>query len=159
MPRPPRGVKPQVKNPGKLLKRVLAYFFKDYKIHCIAVFCMIIIGVLCNIQGTLFTRSLIDDFITPLLVSDVKNFTPLAHGILRVACFYALGIAANYTQSRIMVEVTQGCLRNIRNDVFEHMEKLPIRYFDTHTHGEVMSSYTNDIETLRQLISKNEWLY
>ncbi len=155
MPRPPRGVKPQVKNPGKLLKRVLAYIFKDYKIHCIAVFCMIIIGVLCNIQGTLFTRSLIDDFITPLLVSDVKNFTPLAHGILRVACFYALGVAANYTQSRIMVEVTQGCLRNIRNDVFEHMEKLPIRYFDTHTHGEVMSSYTNDIETLRQLISQS----
>ena len=155
--RPPRGVKmkPQVKDPGKQLKRVFKYVFKDYKFHCIAVFIMIIIGVLCNVQGTLFTRSLIDDYITPFVLADSPNFTPLRNAILRVACFYAMGIIANYTQNRIMALVTQNVLRDIRNDVFEHMEKLPIRYFDSHTHGDIMSVYTNDIETLRQLISQS----
>jgi len=155
--RPPRGVKmkPQVKDPGKQLKRVFKYVFKDYKFHCIAVFIMIILGVLCNVQGTLFTRSLIDDYITPFVLADTPDFTPLRNAILRVACFYAMGIIANYTQNRIMALVTQNVLRDIRNDVFEHMEKLPIRYFDSHTHGDIMSVYTNDIETLRQLISQS----
>lgn len=155
--RPPRGVKmkPQVKDPGKQLRRVFKYVFKDYKFHCIAVFVMIIVGVLCNVQGTLFTRSLIDDYITPFVLADTPDFTPLRNAILRVACFYAMGIIANYTQNRIMALVTQNVLRDIRNDVFEHMEKLPIRYFDSHTHGDIMSVYTNDIETLRQLISQS----
>lgn len=155
--RPPRGVKmkPQVKDPGKQLMRVFKYVFKDYKFHCIAVFVMIIVGVLCNVQGTLFTRSLIDDYITPFVLADTPDFTPLRNAILRVACFYAMGIIANYTQNRIMALVTQNVLRDIRNDVFEHMEKLPIRYFDSHTHGDIMSVYTNDIETLRQLISQS----
>ena len=153
--RMPRGVKPKVENPGKLLKRVMAYVFKDYKVHCIVVFCMIVAGVLCNVQGTMFTQSLIDDYITPFVLADNPDFTPLAQAIGRVACFYALGVAANYIQNRIMVVVTQGVLRDIRNDVFEHMEKLPIRYFDSHTHGEIMSVYTNDIDTLRQLISQS----
>lgn len=155
--RPPRGVKmkPQVKDPGKQLMRVFKYVFKDYKFHCIAVFVMIIVGVLCNVQGTLFTRSLIDDYITPFVLADTPDFTPLRNAILRVACFYAMGIIANYTQNRIMALVTQNVLRDIRNDVFEHMEKLPIRYFDSHTRGDIMSVYTNDIETLRQLISQS----
>lgn len=151
----PRGVKPQVKNPGKLLKRVMAYVFKDYKFGCIAVFCLIVVGVLCNVQGTMFTKSLIDDYIGPFLLTDNPDFTPLAKAIGRVACFYALGVVANYLQNRIMVVVTQGVLRNIRNDIFEHMEKLPIKYFDSHTHGDIMSVYTNDIDTLRQLISQS----
>ena len=107
--RPPRGVKmkPQVKDPGKQLMRVFKYVFKDYKFHCIAVFVMIIVGVLCNVQGTLFTRSLIDDYITPFVLADTPDFTPLRNAILRVACFYAMGIIANYTQNRIMALVTQ----------------------------------------------------
>ncbi|MCR5799596.1 MAG: ABC transporter ATP-binding protein/permease [Lachnospiraceae bacterium] len=153
--RPPRGVKPNVKNPGKLLKRVLAYMFKDYLGLCIIVFLMIITGVLCNVQGTLFTRSLIDDYITPFLLTDDPDFAPLAAAIGRVACFYACGVLSAYIMARVGVIITQGVLRNIRNDVFEHMEKLPIRYFDSHTHGDIMSVYTNDIDTLRQLISQS----
>ena len=146
--RVPRGVKPNVENPGKLFKRLMSYVFVDYKLHCILVFILIIMGVLCNVQGTMFTRALIDDYIAPLLLSDSPDFTPLAHAIARVACFYATGVICVYTQNRIMVNVTQGVLRNIRDDVFEHMERLPIRFFDSHTHGDVMSVYTNDIDTL-----------
>ena len=153
--RVPRGVKPNVENPGKLFKRLMAYVFKDYKVHCILVFLMIVTGVLCNVQGTLFTRSLIDDYITPLLLEDVPDFSPLTHAIFVVARFYVLGIICNYVQARIMVTVTQGVMRNIRNDVFEHMERLPVRFFDSHTHGDIMSVYTNDIDTLRQLISQS----
>ena len=153
--RVPRGVKPNVENPGKLFKRLMSYVFVDYKLHCILVFILIIMGVLCNVQGTMFTRALIDDYIAPLLLSDSPDFTPLAHAIARVACFYATGVICVYTQNRIMVNVTQGVLRNIRDDVCEHMERLPIRFFDSHTHGDVMSVYTNDIDTLRQLISQS----
>ena len=153
--RVPRGVKPNVENPGKLFKRLMSYVFVDYKIHCILVFILIIMGVLCNVQGTMFTRSLIDDYITPLLLTDKPDFSPLAKAIGRVACFYAAGVICVYTQNRIMVNVTQGVLRNIRDDVFEHMERLPIRFFDSHTHGDIMSVYTNDIDTLRQLISQS----
>ena len=153
--RVPRGVKPSVENPGKLFKRLMSYVFIDYKVHCIIVFIMIVMGVLCNVQGTLFTKSLIDDYITPFLLTDSPDFSPLAHAIGRVACFYAAGVICNYTQNRIMVSVTQGVMRNIRNDVFEHMERLPIRFFDSHTHGDIMSVYTNDIDTLRQLISQS----
>ena len=153
--RVPRGVKPNVENPGKLFKRLMSYVFIDYKVYCILVFFLIIMGVLCNIQGTMFTKSLIDDYITPFILTDSPDFTPLARAIGRVACFYAAGVICNYTQNRIMVNVTQGVMRNIRNDVFEHMERLPIRFFDSHTHGDIMSVYTNDIDTLRQLISQS----
>ena len=108
--RVPRGVKPNVENPGKLFKRLMAYVFKDYKVHCILVFLMIVIGVLCNVQGTLFTRLLIDDYITPLLLEDVPDFSPLTHAIIVVARFYVLGIICNYVQARIMVTVTQGVM-------------------------------------------------
>ena len=152
--RPPRGMKPTVENPGKILSRVFKYVFKDYKWHCILVFACILISVLCSVQGTMFTQSLIDDYITPFLLTDNPDFAPLAKAILRVAVFYAIGVAASYAYQRIMVVVSQGTLRNIRNDTFESMEKLPIKYFDTHTHGDIMSVYTNDIDTLRQLISQ-----
>ena len=155
MNRTPRGQKPQVEHPFALLARLMHYVFRDYKFHCIAVFLLIFAGVIANVQGTMFTKNLIDDYITPFLLSDNPNFAPLAKAISRVAVFYAIGVISTYAYNRIMVAVTQGTLRNLRNDLFAHMEKLPIRYFDTHSHGDIMSVYTNDIDTLRQMISQS----
>ena len=153
--RQPRGMKSQVKNPGELFLRLMKYVLKDYKFHCISVVVLIVVSVLCNVQGTMFMKNLIDEYITPFLLSDNPNFTPLAHAIAKVAAFYALGVLATFGYNRLMVNVTQGTLRNLRNDLFSHMEKLPIIYFDTHAHGDIMSVYTNDIDTLRQMISQS----
>lgn len=150
-----RGMKAQVKNPGELFLRLMKYVLKDYKFHCISVVVLIVVSVLCNVQGTMFMKNLIDEYITPFLLSDNPNFTPLAHAIARVAAFYALGVLATFGYNRLMVNVTQGTLRNLRNDLFSHMEKLPVKYFDTHAHGDIMSVYTNDIDTLRQMISQS----
>ena len=100
-------------------------------------------------------KTLIDDYIKPLLLQADPDFSPLAGAIGRVACFYLLGVIASFTQSRIMIYITQGTMRNLRNDLFERMEKLPIKYFDTHAHGDIMSIYTNDIDTMRQMISQS----
>lgn len=145
----------QIQHPLKQLKRLMSYVFRDYGIHCIAVLILIVVSVLANVQGTMFTRTLIDEYIQPLLLSDRPDFAPLLHAIIRVAAFYGIGIVSTYTYNRLMVEVTQGTLRNMRNDLFERMERLPIQYFDTHTHGDIMSIYTNDIDTLRQMISQS----
>ena len=145
----------QIQHPLKQLKRLMAYVFQDYGMHCAAVLLLIVVSVLANVQGTMFTRTLIDDYIQPLLLSDRPDFTPLLHAIIRVAAFYGIGIVSTYTYNRLMVEVTQGTLRDMRNDLFERMERLPIQYFDTHTHGDIMSIYTNDIDTLRQMISQS----
>ena len=153
--RQPRGMKSQVKNPGELFLRLMKYVLKDYKFHCISVVVLIVVSVLCNVQGTMFMKNLIDEYITPFLLSDNPNFTPLAHAIAKVAAFYALGVLATFGYNRLMVNVTQGTLRNLRNDLFSHMEKLPIKYFDTHAHGDIMSVYTNDTDTLRQMISQS----
>ena len=153
--RQPRGMKSQVKNLGELFLRLMKYVLKDYKFHCISVVVLIVVSVLCNVQGTMFMKNLIDEYITPFLLSDNPNFTPLAHAIAKVAAFYALGVLATFGYNRLMVNVTQGTLRNLRNDLFSHMEKLPIKYFDTHAHGDIMSVYTNDIDTLRQMISQS----
>ena len=156
MPRPMGKSQNKVKNPGKLLMRLMNYIFRDYKFHCIAVFILIFVGVIANVQGTMFIRDLIDKYITPfLLSSDTPNFSPLAHAISRVAVFYGIGIVATYAYNRIMINVTQGMMMNMRNEMFEHMEKLPIKYFDTHAHGDIMSIYTNDIDTLRQMVSQS----
>ena len=155
MGRQPRGMKPQVKNPGKLFMRLMRYVFRTYKWHYISVIALIFISVLASVQGTLFTQTLIDDYIAPLLLSDTPDFGPLAMAILRVAGFYLIGVAASFIQSLIMTYVMQGCLRDLRNELFEHMEKLPIKYFDTNAHGDIMSVYTNDIDTLRQMISQS----
>ena len=149
------AVKSGVKNPGKQLARLLRYVFRDYGIHCLAVFVLILCSVLANVQGTMFTRNLIDEYIVPMLTVKKPDFGPLAAAIGRVAVFYAVGILSTYTWNRIMVEVTQGTLRNLRDDLFTHMELLPIRYFDTHAHGDIMSVYTNDVDTLRQIISQS----
>ena len=149
------GAKPKVKNPGKILGRILGYTFKNYKIHMIIVFICIIVSVLAKVQGTLFIQSLIDDYITPLMNTSSPDFTPLLFAIARVAGFYLLGAASTFAYSKLMVYVTQGTMRNLRIDIFSHMESLPIKFFDTHSHGDIMSVYTNDIDTLRQMISQS----
>ncbi len=149
------GPKPKIENPGKLFMRVMSYVFRFYAIHCIIVVACIFISVFANLQGTLFMQKLIDVYLPPLLTSDTPDFTPLAQAIIRVACFYGIGIISSYVQARLLMTVTQGTLRNIRNELFAHMEKLPIKYFDTHAHGDIMSIYTNDIDTLRQMVSQS----
>lgn len=151
-----RGMKrPKVKNPGKLLARVLKYVAKDYLPHLIIVVICIFISVLANVRGNMFSKTLIDDNIVPLLESGSRDFSGLKKAILNIAVFYAAGAAASYIYTRIMVNVTQGTLRNIRTEMFIHMESLPIKYFDTHPHGDIMSVYTNDIDTLRMMISQS----
>jgi len=148
-------MKPQVKNPGKLFMRIMNYVFRIYKWHYLSVIALIFVSVLANVQGTMFTQRLIDDYISPMLLVDKPDFGPLGMAILRVAGFYLIGVLAAYLQNLIMIYVTQGCLRDLRNELFEHMEKLPIKYFDTHAHGDIMSVYTNDIDTLRQMVSQS----
>lgn len=154
MPGAGKGEKPEVKNPGKMLKRILAYIWKDYKFHLIAVLAGILVGVLANVQGTMFMKTLVDDYIQPMVETGSRDFGPLLLAMARVAGFYALGAASTYLYNRLMIYVTQGTLRNLRVEMFRHMETLPLRYFDTHPHGDIMSVYTNDIDTLRQMISQ-----
>ena len=147
--------KDDFKKNSDALKRVFQFLFENYKLHFFVVFVCIIISVLANVQGTLFMQTLIDDYITPMLQSGSNDFGPLAQAIRKVVVFYAIGIIATYIYNYVMVYVSQGSLRKLRNQMFEHMESLPIKYFDTHAHGDIMSTYTNDIDTLRQLISQS----
>lgn len=151
--RMPKGKK--IENPGMVFKRLMKYVAKSYGPHLVIVAILIFVSVLANVQGTMFIQSLIDDYIQPMLVSDVVDYHPLAMAILRVAGFYAIGVAAAYIYNRIMINVTQGVLRNLRDDLFSHMETLPIKYFDTHSHGDIMSTYTNDTDTIRQMVSQS----
>ena len=146
--------KRKVKNPGKLFCRLMAYIFRKYGIACFLVLVFIVLSVLANTQGTMFMKTLIDSYIIPILNSPDKDFAPLAAAILRVACFYGVGVLSTFAYSKIMIYVTQGTLNDLRIDLFTHMETLPIKYFDTHAHGDIMSVYTNDIDTLRQMISQ-----
>ena len=150
-----RGAKPKIGNPGKLLKRLMGIVMKNYTPHVIIVIIGIFVGVFANIQGTLFTQTLIDEYIMPLLGAEHPDFSGLAQAILRVACFYAVGVLSSYVYNRVMINVSQGTMRNIRTEMFNKMESLPIKYFDTHPHGDIMSRYTNDIDTLRQMISQS----
>ncbi|MBU5473895.1 ABC transporter ATP-binding protein [Roseburia sp. MSJ-14] len=154
-PRQPQGAKPKIENPGKLFLRLMKYIFSQYLWHVILVVIFIFIGVLANVQGTMFMQTLIDKYIVPMIGAEHPDFGPLAAAIGRVAVFYGIGVISTWAYNRIMVNVTQGTLRNLRNDMFTHMESLPIRYFDTHAHGDIMSIYTNDIDTLRQMISQS----
>ena len=147
--------RPKVDNPGLLFKRIMRYVFKYYGIHMIVVLICIVLSVVANIQGTMFTRTLIDNYITPMIGRPDPDFGPLGGAMLRVAMFYGIGIAAAFTQQVVMVHVNQGTLKRLREDLFDHMESLPIKYFDTHAHGDIMSVYTNDIDTLRQMISQS----
>lgn len=154
-PRGPRGPKPRVENPGKLMGRLLKYVGKNYGIHLVIVAVCIFVSVIANVQGTMFMKNLIDLYIMPLIGQSSPDFGPLLGAILKVAVFYMIGVLATFSYNRIMVYVTQGTLKNLRNDMFHHMESLPIKYFDTHAHGDIMSIYTNDIDTLRQMISQS----
>jgi ATP-binding cassette subfamily B protein len=129
--------------------------FKNYTPHVIIVIIGIFVGVFANIQGTLFTQTLIDEYIMPLLGTENPDFSGLAQAILRVAGFYAIGVVSTYVYNRVMINVSQGTMRSIRTEMFNKMESLPIKYFDTHPHGDIMSRYTNDIDTLRQMISQS----
>ena len=151
--------RPKLDNPKATLGRVLKYVGRNYAVHLILVVVCIFVSVLASVQGTMFTKTLIDSYILPMVktvqAGGAADFAPLLGAIARVACFYGCGILASFVQARLMVYVSQGTLRNLRNDMFQHMEKLPIKYFDTHAHGDIMSIYTNDIDTLRQLISQS----
>ena len=137
------------------MKRLLKMLWKEYKIHLIIVFLCIIANAYATVQGTLFMQTLIDHYITPLIGQPNPDFTGLFYALIRVAAFFMMGVICAYAFSRIMVNVTQGFLRHLRIELFEHMESLPIAYFDRTSHGDVMSVYTNDIDTLRQLISQS----
>lgn len=151
----PRGMKPMVKNPGKILKRLVKYMVLDNLALWICVCLCIGITVFCmTVKGTLFTRTLLDIYI-PGIQEGTLTFADLAHEILVTACFIVTGIIASFVQARIMVRITQGFQRKLRDDMFEHMESLPIRYFDSHSHGDIMSLYTNDVDTMRQMISQS----
>ncbi len=147
--------KKPAKSPMQTMKRLMKYVFKNYKIHCLIVFICIIISTLANVRGTMFMKTLIDDYITPFLGQQNPDFSRLLMALMQLAVIYGIGIVSTWSYNRIMVNVTQGTLKNVRKDLFQHMEKLPIRYFDTHAHGDIMSVYTNDTDTLRQMISQS----
>ena len=149
------GPRPKVENPGKVFKRILAYVMKQYKFQVILVLCCILLSVFAQVQGTLFMQTLIDSYILPLLAEKSNDFSGLLRAITRVACFYGVGILAVFIQNRTMAKIAQGTLKRLRDDLFVHMQTLPIKYFDSHAHGDIMSVYTNDIDTLRQLISQS----
>ncbi|KIR02927.1 hypothetical protein P261_01742 [Lachnospiraceae bacterium TWA4] len=147
--------RPKLENPRQTLSRLMKFIMKYYGVQMTLVLVLILVSVLCNVQGTLFIQSLIDDYIKPLMQQNHPDFSDLLHAISRVATFYILGAIATFTYNRIMVVVTQGTLKRFRDDLFNHMESLPIKYFDTHAHGDIMSVYTNDADTLRQMISQS----
>lgn len=157
MPGPggPRGPKPKIKNPGKLFARLMGFIFRKYLPACIIVVICIFVSVLANVQGTMFTKNLIDDYIVPLLKTGSPDYGPLLAAMGRVAVFYGIGVISTFAYSKIMIYVSQGTIKNLRVELFSHMQDLPIRYFDSHAHGDIMSIYTNDIDTLRQLISQS----
>lgn len=153
--RGPSGPRPKLEHPMQTFLRIMRYLMKYYPVHTVAVVIAIFVSVLCNVQGTWFMKDLIDVYVRPLLLSDQPDFTGLWNAILRVGGFYLLGVAAIFAQNRMMVYVTQGTLMHMRNEMFVHMDTLPIQYFDQHPHGDIMSMYTNDIDTLRQMISQS----
>ncbi len=151
MKRTPR----KAKDPKKTLKRLLGYIFKDYKLQFLIVLICIVLSALAGVFGSMFLQKLIDDYISPMLVSGSADFSPLLSAIIKMALIYIIGIVSVYLYNLTMVSISQGVLKKIRDEMFSHMQTLPIRYFDTHTHGDVMSYYTNDTDTLRQMISQS----
>ena len=152
-----KGMKPgmKIENPGKLFVRLMKYIFKYYWLHCIIVVIGIVVSVFATNQGTMFTQTLIDKYILPLSQSSNPDFSKLFAKITEVGVFYAAGVVGVFLYNRLMIYVTQGTLKRLRIEMFNKMETLPIKYFDTHAHGDIMSLYTNDIDTLRQMISQS----
>lgn len=137
------------------MKRILGYMLRDYKFSFFMVVVCVFGSALATLRGTLFMQSLIDDYIVPLTQAQSPDFSELAAALVSVAITYGIGILCAYGYNRIMVNVSQGTMRNLRVELFQHMESLPIRYFATHAHGDIMSIYTNDVDTLRQLMSQS----
>ena len=145
----------KINHPFKILGQIFKFMSRHYAIHLIIVLICIVASVFANVQGTWFMKALIDEYILPMIRQGSTDFSPLLAAISRVAIFYGIGIAASLAQAEIMVFVTQGVLRDLREEMFNHMQSLPIKYFDTHSHGDIMSMYTNDIDTLRQMVSQS----
>lgn len=139
----------------KTIKRLLTYVTEGYKFQLVVVLISIIVSALVGVIGTQFIKYLIDDFITPLVQSQMPDYTALFNVIMIMAGIYLVGVICTYTYNRLMINISQGVLNKIRKQMFSHMQKLPIRYFDSRTHGEIMSTYTNDVDTLRQMLSQS----
>ena len=152
-PRGPRMMGPRQPINKESLKRLLGYV-KPYWPRLLLVICFIVINAVATAAAATFLGTIIDDHITPMLATGSQDFSPLLSAILKMAALYGLAILATYTQARIMAVIGQSVLRRVRDEMFDHMQTLPIRYFDTHTHGEVMSHYTNDTDTLRQMVGQ-----
>ena len=147
--------KPGAKNPGRTLRRIFSEILAHYKLHCLLMVICIITTAVVNVRGTLFLQTLIDGYILPMTQQQSADFGPLLSAILRIAAVYAVGVFTAWAGNYLMIFVSQGTLRNLRLRLFDKMERLPIKYFDTHAHGDVMSVYTNDIDTMRQMISQS----
>ena len=151
-PMPPMSFKGQ----GKILGRLMKIVMRRYALQFAIVVVCILTSALCTLRGTLFTQTLIDDYVLPMVAvaqsGGVPDFAPLAQALTRLALILVVGIACSYGYNRLMVNISQGSMLNIRTSLFTHMQSLPIKYFDTHAHGDIMSVYTNDVDTLRQLI-------
>ena len=147
------GPKPKLEDPVGILKRVFGFIFADYKLHLIVVLVGIVGSVLCNVRGMMFTKTLVDDYITPMVGVKNPDFGPLRRAMAVMAVIYLTGVICTFAQNKVMIYVTQGTLKKIRLGLFSKMEKLPVKYFDTHSHGDIMSVYTNDVDSLRQMIS------
>lgn len=138
-----------------VLKRLFAYMLAHYRMQFFLVVAFIVIGAICTMRGMLFSQSLVDDYILPILKSDSPEFYPLAQALAKIAVIYVVGVFSAYAYNRIMVNISQGTMLKLRTELFSNMESLPIRYFDTHAHGDIMSVYTNDVDTLRQLFGQS----
>lgn len=150
--RGPQGPRPKLENAGALLKRLTKFVMQKYAIPVVVVLLCIVGSSLATVRGTLFIQTLIDDYIMPMIGVSSPDFTPLKNALMQIAVIYIIGILCSWAYNQIMVRVSQGVLHDIRVALFTRMEALPIKYFDTHPHGDIMSIYTNDVDTLRQLI-------
>ena len=150
-----RKHKARVASATTLISRVIRYMLHFYKFQFLLVILCIIITAIATVVGATFPQRLVDDYILPMMASGSTDFSALASDLVRLACVMAIGVISAFAYNRIMVNVSQGTMRNLRNDLFHKMESLPIKYFDTHAHGDIMSVYTNDVDTLRQLLSQS----
>ena len=139
----------------RLINRVIRYMLHYYKIPFLIVLACILVTAIATVVGATFPQKLVDDYITPMLQNGSRDFSGLASDLVQLVCIMALGVITAFSYNRIMVNVSQGTMRRLRDDLFSRMESLPIKYFDTHAHGDIMSVYTNDVDTLRQLLSQS----
>lgn len=149
------GPKPKLKNPKETFTRLISYCFSKYKLQMVIVIICIVLSVLASLFGNMFLQTLFDKYMTPLEKGEMKGYAKLVKALIFMGCIYLVGVCSSFCYNKIMVYVTQGTLKKLRSDLFTKMEKLPIKYFDTHAHGDIMSVYTNDVDTLRQMISQS----